>query len=82
MKKFSKEAFHVTWEKWRKKMFPSLPISKYLFVERSISDQNNCRYLFFINISETFFVLKENYEVFKRKIGKDFVYLTLEELTS
>ncbi len=71
IKKSSREAFHVTWEKW-KKMSSSLSISKYLFVERSISGQTNCKYLFFINISETFLVLKENYEVFKRKIGKDF----------
>jgi len=66
--------FEETWAMWDKKL-KTLPIKRFLFVERKTGippglQQN--RYIYFINIGETAKILKTHYSLFKEFVGFDF----------
>jgi hypothetical protein len=66
--------FEETWSMWEEKL-KTLPIKRYLFVERKVGIpvhlQEN-RYIYFINIAETAKVLQKHYSLFKEYVGFDF----------
>ncbi len=66
--------FEETWSMWEE-MIKTLPIKRYLFVERKIGipqDMKKNRYIYFINIAETAKVLLKHYSLFREYVGFDF----------
>lgn len=66
--------FEETWAMWEKQL-ATLPIKRYLFVERKIGippESQKNRYIYFINIEETAKVLQSHYHLFKEYVGFDF----------
>lgn len=60
------------WEKWEK-VSARFPMKRYMLFKSGMYENPNATFVFFVDILKTTMVIQENYEIFQKAVGFDFI---------